>query len=91
MFFRGSRYADVGTYQVTLSDGTVVTVTCIPMPAARPPLGWHRRAEGERLDLIAHKYLKDATRGWQLCEANDTIAPDALAARELVAIPRQGR
>ena len=33
MFFTGSRYAGAGTYQVTRADGTVVTVTRIPLPA----------------------------------------------------------
>jgi hypothetical protein len=87
MFFAGSRYAAAGTYQVTLADGTVVVVTRIPLPVARTTLGWHRRAEGERLDLIAYRYLRDATAFWQLCEVNDAVVPDALAARDLVAVP----
>ena len=90
MFSPSSRYASAGTYQVTFADGTVVTATCIPLPAVRAVLGWHRRADGERLDLIAYRYLADATRSWQLCEANNAISPDALAAHGLVAIPPTG-
>jgi len=91
MFFPDSRYAAAGTYEVTLADGTVVTATRIPGPVARATLGWHRRLDGERLDLIAYRHLKDATKAWQLCEANDALSPDALAARDLIAIPPQGR
>lgn len=91
MFPPNSRYADAGTYQVTLADESVCTATYIPLPVVRAPIGWHRRADGERLDLIAYRYLADPTRGWQLCEANNAISPDALAAHELVAIPPAGR
>ena len=54
-------------------------------------IGWHRRGEGERLDLIAYQYLKDPAQAWILCEANDAVVPDALAGRDLIAIPDAGR
>lgn len=87
MFSAISRYANAGRYQVTLADGSAVTVTRIPPLVPRTPIGWHRRTDGERLDLIAYHYLKDATAAWQLCEANNAISPDALATHELIAIP----
>jgi hypothetical protein len=91
MFTSDSRYAQAGTYQVTLADGTVVTVTRIPL---RPPpgtAGWYRRGDAERLDVIAYQFLKDATRAWVLCDTNGAMAPDALAVHELIGIPRSGR
>lgn len=91
MFLPNSRYAEAGTYEVTLPDGTSVTVVRAPAPARDAVVGWHRRDDGERLDLVAHRFLGDATAGWRLCDANGVIAPDALAARELVAIPRVER
>ena len=87
MFTTDSRYANTGTYQVTFADGTAVTVTRAPRPAATRLVGWHRRAEGERLDVIAHRYNGNATQAWLLCDANDAMSPDALAARELIGIP----
>ncbi|TQF68277.1 hypothetical protein FK531_14310 [Rhodococcus spelaei] len=90
MFFTGSRYLTAGTYQVTRADGTVVTVTAIPAPTICAVRGWHRRAT-DRLDLIAYKYLQDATASWALCDANNALVPDALAARELIGIPEPGR
>jgi hypothetical protein len=91
MFFSGSRYASAGSYQAIRADGTTVTVTRIPLPTPRPVLGWHQAAEGGRLDLIAYQYLKNPDQAWILCEANDCVVPDALAAHELIAIPDMGR
>ena len=91
MFFPGSRYEKTGTYQVTTLDGTVTLVAKLPLPAPGPLLGFHRRTEGQRLDHIAARYLADATAFWQLCDANQTVLLDALAARELIGIPAKGR
>lgn len=91
MFTSDSRYAEAGTYQVALPDGRVVTVTRAPRPAPTRLVGWHRRGDGERLDVIAHQHLRDATRTWVLCDANDAMSPDALAAHDLIGIPRPGR
>lgn len=90
MFFPGSRYAKIGTYQITRPDGTQIAVTKIPLPSDRPLLGYHRRLEGQRLDLIANNYLNNATAFWQLCDANNAIVPDALAAHDLIGIPAKG-
>jgi hypothetical protein len=87
MFSSDSRYANAGTYQVTFSTGIAVTVTRAPRPVATKLAGWHRRAEGERLDVIAYRYIRNATQAWLLCDANDTMSPDALATRELIGIP----
>lgn len=91
MFAPDSRYADAGTQEVLLPDGTSVTVTLAPAAHRTSVLGWHRRDDGERLDHLAHRYLGDATRGWFLCEANNAMVPAALAAHALIAIPRQER
>ena len=43
---------------------------------------------GDRLDQLAARFLKDPTLFWQLCDSkNNTPAPDALAACDLVGIP----
>ncbi len=91
MFFPGSRYAKAGTYIVTLPDGRQVAATRLPLPAVGSLIGYHRRQEGQRLDLIAYRYLADATAFWRLCDANDAMLPDALAAHDLIGIPRKGR
>ena len=64
-----------------------MATTNLPLPVQTPLQGFHRRLDGQRLDLIASRYLKDATAFWQLCDANNAIAPDALAAHNLIGIP----
>jgi len=91
MFFKGSRYEKTGAYTVTKPDGTQVQAVRLPLPRPGRLLGYHRRLEGQRLDHVAAHYLKDATSFWRLCDANEAMVPDALAARELIGIPtREG-
>jgi hypothetical protein len=87
MFFPGSRYEKMVAYQVTTSDGTVVAATRLPLPANAPLLGLHPRQSGQRLDLIAAHFLSNATAFWQLCDANNSLVPDALTNHSLVGIP----
>ena len=59
---------------------------------SRPAIrGFHPRTEGQRPDALAAHYLADATAFWRLCDAGDALAPDALAARDLVAVPAKER
>ena len=90
MFAKGSRYENARTVTATKLDGTMVAVTRIPLPGSPPLIGFHRRQEGNRLDLIAARYLGDATAFWQLCDANGSVVPDALGARNLIGIPPRG-
>jgi len=90
MFFPGSRYEKVGTTTVTKADGTVVSVAKLPLPVPNPLLGFHRRLTGQRLDLIAARYQTDATAFWKLCDANNSMVPDALSVHDLIGIPGQG-
>ncbi len=87
MFFAGSRYISTGTYTVTRPDGSVVEVVRLPTPGQQAVLGFYRRNAGDRLDQISARFLADATRFWHVCDANDAMVPDALAARDLVGVP----
>jgi hypothetical protein len=94
MFLAGSRYAKTATYQITRADGGTVVVARLPLPPRPEDIalrGFHPRQEGQRLDHVANHYLGDAAGFWRLCDANDAVVPDALAARPLVGIPRRGR
>jgi hypothetical protein len=51
----------------------------------------HQRTDEQRPDGIAAHYLADATAFWRLCDAGGAVVPDALAARDLIAIPEQER
>jgi hypothetical protein len=87
MFFPGSRYASAAQYSLTLPGGAVVQVVKIPTPGLPVVLGFYRRQAGDRLDQIAARFLADATDFWRVCDSNNAMSPDALAARDLVGIP----
>ena len=86
MFFPGSRYSNLAQYQIT-QGGTMVAVTRLPAPSANPVIGFFPRQNSQRLDVIAAHFLSDPTTFWRLCDANDSVSPDALAGRRLVGIP----
>lgn len=91
MFSAASRYAAAGPpYQVTLPDGSQVLATPIPVRQPPPVLGYHPSTSSDRLDLLAFKYLDDATAFWRICDANDAMVAGTLAARSLIAIPASG-
>jgi hypothetical protein len=81
----------MGTYHVVLPAGTEVEAVRIPPPRTRRTVGWYRRSDDERLDVVAHLFVKDATGTWQLCDTNDAMSPDALACHDLIAIPQKER
>jgi hypothetical protein len=62
-------------------------------PAEVPPqtvLGEHLKKDHQRLDHLAHHYLKDDTGFWRIAEANNVLLPDALAEATRVIIPARG-
>jgi hypothetical protein len=87
LFAPNSRYYALATYTVTMPDGSTVVATRSALPNAQPVAGYHRRVTGDRLDLLAARYLQDPTVFWRLCDANNAPAPDALAAADQVGIP----
>jgi hypothetical protein len=87
MFFPGSRYSSVAQYSLTLPGGAVVQLVKTPTPGLPVVLGFYRRQAGDRLDQIAARFLADATDFWRVCDSNNAMSPDALAARDLVGIP----
>ncbi len=89
-FPSSSRYAKAATYQARLPDGMVATALVIPAPRFPAPIGYHPRAVGDRLDLIAVKYLNDPTGFWRLCDANDALVAGALERRALIGVPAAG-
>lgn len=91
MFAANSRYYGVPVDRHVLPDGREVSVVRFPIRARPRVLGFHRREEGQRLDLLAAHYLKDPTAFWRICDANGALSPHALAAHALIAIPAQER
>lgn len=78
VFFKGSRYEDV-------PDGTWTDAAGREHRFKRlrivPPATAGRRhvvRQGERLDLLAFAYYRDAERWWRLADANAATWPDDL-------------
>jgi hypothetical protein len=88
MFASNSRYARMQVYAVAMTDGRLVTATRLPLPQPLPLAGFYRRQQGDRLDLVSARFLKDATLFWRLCDSANAPVPAALAARDHIGIPR---
>ncbi len=89
MFDPNSRYATLHTYTVPDRRGRQVAVVP-PAPALSQVLaGYHVRKDGHRLDLLAGRYLDDATMFWRICELADVMLPDGLSVTDEIPIPRR--
>jgi hypothetical protein len=89
MFNSDSRYIKQPIYTATTSDGRQVPAVVLPQPPLQTSVvGFHQRRNGDRLDLLAARYLADATWFWKLLDANNVPTADALTARPLIGIPQ---
>jgi nucleoid-associated protein YgaU len=79
VFEPNSRYAAVE--EATLEqDGRVVRYKrrrFVPEPGGSA-VAEHTVVPGDRLDLLAARYLGDATQFWKLCDASGVLDPDEL-------------
>lgn len=87
MFDPKSRYRDVETYQMVDRRGRVIAVVATPPPSEESLLGYHVLKEGQRLDLLAHRYLENATGFWRICELNESMLAESLTEAAEIAIP----
>ena len=54
-------------------------------------LGFHLLKQGERLDLLAARYLNDPAGYWRIAEQNDVMLPEALTEAREIEIPVKAR
>lgn len=88
MIPKNSRYARIAPTRVRLRSGEeadLVTLRDVPpVPAtfqAAPRVD-------DRLDHLAHRYYRDATRWWRICDAVDVLDPlDVVEPSVLLPIP----
>jgi nucleoid-associated protein YgaU len=78
-----SRYHGSATLTYTTPDRRSISYLArrfVPAPGAPnfATVATHTVKQGDRLDLIAAKYLGDPLLFWLLCDANGAIRPDAL-------------
>jgi nucleoid-associated protein YgaU len=80
-----SRYYGSGTLSYVSPGGQMITYLArrfVPQPGAPnfATVARHTVRQGDRLDLIAAKYLGDPLIFWLICDANGAIEPAKLVA-----------
>jgi hypothetical protein len=76
-----SRYYKTEIATLTTTEGETVAYLrrrFVPQPETFTTLQDHRVQEGERLDLIAARYLGDPEQYWKICDANAAMIPSDL-------------
>ncbi len=76
-----SRYHGIDTAKLETEDGrTIVYIRrrFVPPPERFTLIQEHSVMEGDRLDILAFKYLGDPEQFWRLCDANGAMRPDEL-------------
>ena len=93
MFASTSRYAALETATVTVPqpDGTGREVRyarrrLLPPVDRHTTLVEHTVAAGERLDLLAARYLGDPAQFWRLCDATGALRPEELEVPGVVVV-----
>lgn len=81
------RYESVEQAEVEVPDGDGGRRTVrflrgrrLPDPRDVRPLALHRVEAGDRLDLVAARYLGDPLAAWQVADANVALDPEELTA-----------
>ena len=78
-----SRYYGFGVQYYSAPNGQVIAYLArriVPQPGAPnfATINQHTVHQGDRLDLIAAKYLGDPLMAWLICDANGAIRPHDL-------------
>jgi hypothetical protein len=76
-----SRYHGVATARLAAPDGRVLVYLrrrFVPPVERFVDLATHAVERGDRLDVLAARYLGDPEQFWRLCDANGVLRPDEL-------------
>lgn len=79
MFVRGSRYEAVP--ERVFHDGNGREIVYKLLRLIREPRAGgqaHEVQQGDRLDLLAHRYFGDPEQFWRICDGNRAMQPDEL-------------
>ena len=79
-----SRYHGIGVARIEGRDGSTVAYLrrrFVPAPERLAVLAEHTVVDGDRLDILAARYLGDPEQFWRLCDANGALRPDTLTER----------
>ena len=79
MFARGSRYEPVPEVVYVDSSGRDIPYKLLRLlPPVPVTVQTHVVVEGDRLDLLAHRYLGNPELFWRICDANGALRPEEL-------------
>jgi hypothetical protein len=70
MFAKGSRYRNLLQSSSVDAQGEMFLGTTLRVIPQNPGQFRHTVRDRDRLDLLGYKYYSDATRWWQICDAN---------------------
>lgn len=87
MFDPKSRYGKAEACEVKDKRGRLVKIVLPPPPPEQVLLGLHLLKQGERLDLLAARYLNDPAGYWRIAEQNEVMLPEALTEAREIEIP----
>ena len=79
MFARTSRYAQVPEAVYVDDAGREIPYKLLRiLPPRADDVAGQLVVGGDRLDLLAHRYLGDPEVFWRICDANGTLRPEEL-------------
>jgi hypothetical protein len=87
LFAPNSRYVGIPTSTFASADGTSIAYVrrrFLPQPEQVALLQTYSVLQGDRLDVLAAKFLGDAQLFWRICDANRAMRPE-----DLVLLPQQ--
>lgn len=87
LFAPNSRYVGIPTATLVAADGTAIAYVqrrFLPQPGQLAQLQQYSVVQGDRLDVLAAKFLGDPTLFWRICDANGAMRPE-----DLILLPPQ--
>jgi hypothetical protein len=78
MFDLDSRYYQLTPLTVSGPNGTPVQIAPIRFIPATQPIMSRRIQKGDRTDLLAYEFYKEAQLFWQIADANQVMRPEEL-------------
>jgi len=83
LFAPNSRYLGIPTSTFVAADGTNIAYVqrrFLPQPSQLVQLQQYSVMQGDRLDVLAAKFLGDAQLFWRICDANGAMRPQDVTA-----------
>jgi hypothetical protein len=83
LFAANSRYVGIATSTLVAADGATIAYVqrrFLPQPGQLVQLQQSKVVQGDRLDVLAARYLGDPQLFWRICDANGAMRPQDLTA-----------